>query len=399
MKKSLLALAAMGAFVGAAQAQSSVSVYGVMDIGVITSSDAVALSTGVQTTTKQLNTVYGKGGLASSRLGFKGVEDVGGGMKVGFVLEYGLKDIGIGGTGGAQASSTAADASTSTANAAGMIDPRQSFVSIEKAGMGEIRAGRQFQSIHKVVIGGSAGAGNNVAGAVYSGGENAAANSSSIRPELVWINRAVTYVSPVVSGFQLEAQTGQQIISSGTTSVADSAATDTGASLTFAAGKFNAAVGISQVQLNQSLTTGYNKLQFLSASASYDFGVVKAFGLATQAKKINAAGSNLFTNNAYELGLRAPVGNTISVWASGLTGSRTSAASAAAVVTNNTALAATTALGQADFKGYQIGAQYALSKRTALYAIAGAQSINGSKESNGVNNKTSGATIGLNHTF
>lgn len=33
MKKSLLALAAMGAFVGAAQAQSSVTVYGILDVG------------------------------------------------------------------------------------------------------------------------------------------------------------------------------------------------------------------------------------------------------------------------------------------------------------------------------------------------------------------------------
>jgi len=34
MKKSLLALAAMGAFAGAAHAQSSVTVYGILDLGV-----------------------------------------------------------------------------------------------------------------------------------------------------------------------------------------------------------------------------------------------------------------------------------------------------------------------------------------------------------------------------
>jgi len=33
MKKSLFALAAMGAFAGAAQAQSSVTVYGILDVG------------------------------------------------------------------------------------------------------------------------------------------------------------------------------------------------------------------------------------------------------------------------------------------------------------------------------------------------------------------------------
>lgn len=397
MKKTLFAIAAVTAFAGAAQAQSSVTVYGVMDIGAITSSNALATATGVQTTTKQVNTGYGKGGLASSRLGFKGVEDLGGGTKANFVLEYGLKDIGIGGTGGAQASGTSADAATTTANAAGMIDPRQSWVGLENAKLGEVRMGRQFQSIHAVIVGGSAGAGNNAAGALYSGSENAALNNASIRPELVWINRAVTYQSPNVAGFQLQVQTGQQTISSGTVAVADSAATDNGASLTYTIGKFAAAVGISQVQNNASPTTGYNKNQFMAANATYDFGIVKAFGLATQAKVTSGAGVNLATNNAYELGVKGNVTPAIVLFGSGLTGSRTTSASAATVVTNS--YTTLTALGQADFKGWQLGAQYLLSKRSSLYTIVGSQSINGSGASNGVNNKSSAGVVGINHTF
>ena len=45
MKKSLLALAAMGAFAGAAQAQSSVTVYGILDVGLIGGSYRSAAST------------------------------------------------------------------------------------------------------------------------------------------------------------------------------------------------------------------------------------------------------------------------------------------------------------------------------------------------------------------
>lgn len=397
MKKTLFAIAAVSAFAGAAQAQSSVTVYGVMDIGAITSSNAVGAATGVQTTTKQVNTGYGKGGLASSRLGFKGVEDLGGGNKANFVLEYGLKDIGIGGTGGAQASGTSADATTSTANASGMVDPRQSWVGLENSKLGEVRMGRQFQSIHSVIVGGSAGNGNNVAGATYSGSENAALNNASIRPELVWINRAVTYVSPNVSGFQFQAQTGQQTISSGTVAVTDSAATDNGASLTYTIGNFAAAVGISQVQNNASPTTGYNKNQFMAANATYDFGIVKAYGLATQAKVTSGAGVNLATNNAYELGVKGNVTPAIVLWGSGLSGSRTTSASVATVVT--TSYTTLTALGQADFKGWQLGAQYLLSKRSSLYTIVGSQSINGSGASSGVNNKSSAAIVGVNHTF
>ena len=49
MKKSLLALAAMGAFVGAAQAQSSVTVYGLVDAGV-GSSNITSGANGANTT-------------------------------------------------------------------------------------------------------------------------------------------------------------------------------------------------------------------------------------------------------------------------------------------------------------------------------------------------------------
>jgi predicted porin len=397
MKKSLFAIAAVTAFAGAAQAQSSVSVYGIMDIGVIQSTDAVSATTGVQTTTKQLNTGYGKGGMASSRLGFRGTEDVGGGTSVGFVLEYGLKDIGIGGTGGQQASSTSADASTSTANAAGMIDPRQSFVSLANKGFGQIRLGRQAQSIHGVIIDGSVGGGNNVAGTIYSGGENGAANNSSIRPELVWVNRAVTYISPSFNGATLEVQTGNQTISSGTVSVADSAATDVGASLRFVQGPLKLGVGYSTVQLNASPTTGYNKLQFMAASGSYDFKVVQAFALYSQSKKENGAGGNLGTLGAIELGLKAPVAKNINVFASGFKGNRSSNQTAATAVTQN--FATYTAMGEADVKGYQLGAQYVLSKRSSLYAVGGSQGVDGKNSSNGIRNKTSAAIVGITHTF
>ena len=73
MKKSLLAVAAMSAFAGAAQAQSSVTVYGILDVGY------VGGHTRNTTTNPVNNTVYngfsGTGAEQTSRLGFKGVED------------------------------------------------------------------------------------------------------------------------------------------------------------------------------------------------------------------------------------------------------------------------------------------------------------------------------------
>jgi len=271
-------------------------------------------------------------------------------------------------------------------------------VSMSDKGLGQIRMGRQAQSIHAVIIDGSVGGGNNVAGTIYSGGENGGANSSSIRPELVWVNRAVTYISPSFSGVTVEAQTGNQTISSGTTStVADSAATDVGAAIRYAGGPIKLGVGYSSVQLNASPTTGYNKLGFMAASGSYDFKVVQAFALYATSKKESGAGGNLGTLRATEIGLKAPVAKNIVLWASGFTGNRSSTSTAATAATQN--YATYTAMSEADVKGYQFGAQYILSKRSSLYAIGGTQSINGKNASNGVNNKASAAVVGISHTF
>jgi predicted porin len=86
MKKSLLALATIGAFAGAAHAQSSVTVYGVMDI----SYGQDELDQGPLSANSVKTTGLADNRNASSRLGFRGVEDLGGGMQAGFVLESGL---------------------------------------------------------------------------------------------------------------------------------------------------------------------------------------------------------------------------------------------------------------------------------------------------------------------
>jgi predicted porin len=73
MKKSLLALAVLGAFAGAASAQSSVTLYGKVDL---------ALGKATGSADKQVRDGAG------SRLGIKGVEDLGGGMKALFGFEH-----------------------------------------------------------------------------------------------------------------------------------------------------------------------------------------------------------------------------------------------------------------------------------------------------------------------
>lgn len=78
MKKSLLALVALGAFAGVAQAQSSVTVYGTLDAG-FRRDDSGSNLNGV-TTGLVSNT------LTSDRLGFRGTEDLGGGQRAFFPI-------------------------------------------------------------------------------------------------------------------------------------------------------------------------------------------------------------------------------------------------------------------------------------------------------------------------
>jgi predicted porin len=73
MKKSLLALAVLGAFAGAASAQSSVTLYGRVDLSIGKNSGSTAK--------------YMANG-SGSRLGFKGVEDLGGGLSAYFNIEH-----------------------------------------------------------------------------------------------------------------------------------------------------------------------------------------------------------------------------------------------------------------------------------------------------------------------
>ena len=113
MKKSLLALAAMTAVAGSAMAQSSVTLFGVIDVaGTYVDNDGGG--------SKYLMTTDGN---ASSRFGVRGVEDLGGGLRAGFWLEGSL----------------AADEGIVSSKFWG----RRSTVSL-MGGWGEVRLGRDY---------------------------------------------------------------------------------------------------------------------------------------------------------------------------------------------------------------------------------------------------------------
>lgn len=86
MKKSLIALAALGAVASSAMAQSSVTVYGIVDLGIVKQNraDTTGALGGVGLANKELNVAQA----TKSRIGFRGVEDLGGGYLAKFALEH-----------------------------------------------------------------------------------------------------------------------------------------------------------------------------------------------------------------------------------------------------------------------------------------------------------------------
>ncbi|MBB5406297.1 putative porin [Paraburkholderia sp. HC6.4b] len=118
MKKSLLALAALGAFAGIAHAQSSVTLYGIVDVGFNMNTNA-----GGSHKYDMSSSV-----LQGSRFGLRGTEDLGGGLKAIFVLENGF------------------DVTNGKLGQGGLLFGRQAYVGLSSQ-FGTVTLGRQYDSL------------------------------------------------------------------------------------------------------------------------------------------------------------------------------------------------------------------------------------------------------------
>ena len=100
MKKTLIAMAALGAMAGVAHAQSSVTLYGLVDAYIgqtstqrtsTVANPPTALTVAANNAAKLKQNVVNGSGQNNSRWGMRGTEDLGGGMKGLFVLEGGFQ--------------------------------------------------------------------------------------------------------------------------------------------------------------------------------------------------------------------------------------------------------------------------------------------------------------------
>jgi predicted porin len=411
MKKSLLALAVLGAFAGAAQAQSSVSVYGILDVGMAaTANDSNATAAAAVTKKTARNTGNGDGGLSTSRLGFRGVEDLGKGLSAQFVLEYDLVNVGVGGAG---ADSATANTLTNNASTGTGFGARYAYVGLSDKAMGTVRLGRQEQPVFTVLAGmGLAGAANNMAGSIYSSGANTAVNDAEVRPVTVFINQAVTYISPTISGVTVTAQTAVNAFEANNT-VRSAGVRESGGSITYTGVKnLEVGYGIAMQDINVTAVTGVaptadvaqtlsvaqssQKFTQQAIAANYNFGFIRPFVNYTSIKN-TVSGVSRRDQSAFEFGVRAPVSPAINVWASGFTGTKKDSANGATL----TGLSSTnrTGAGSANIGGWQVGSTYAFSKRTTAYAIYGTQNQKGKDAANGTKIESVGYTVGMRHSF
>ena len=278
MKKSLIALAVLAAS-GAAMAQSSVTLYGVADAGVTYLNGADNWS-GVTS-----------GNNLTSRLGFRGVEDLGGGLKANFVIEGGFNlDNGDGASGYAGAKA-----------GEGFQFKRRSTVGLS-GGFGEVRMGRELTAAYNATarydVFGSVGIGQSrlwADGGVVDASANATAVTTNQR-----ISNALTYVSPDFSGFKFGLNYGF-----GETTASNSDSGYLGAGLTYDNGPLSLGLGLERLN-NGANSVATSDIDAWSLGGSYDFGVVKLLGGYRASTVDRAAGENK-RNGAY-VAVTAPVG-------------------------------------------------------------------------------------------
>jgi predicted porin len=362
MKKSLIALAALASFASVASAQSSVTLFGIVDA-------TWAHGHGNVSNKTQLT----NSGYNSSRLGFRGTEDLGGGMSASFWLEAALNN--DNGTGGASNTNNQASGAAlgGLQGGQGLTFARRSTVSLA-GGWGEVRLGRdytpQFWNLTVFDPFGTNGVGT-----------TQTLNSIITGVTAVRASNSVGYFLPGnLGGFYGQVQYSMGENNTGAT---HKDGTGYGLRVGFANGPFNVAAAFSKTDYNTVGASGVagtvGVVHQNNIAGQWDFGVAKLMGEYSRDKNGTISGKGGL------IGGLIPVGaGEVRVAYSRY---RTD------IATNPTA------------KKWALGYVHNLSKRTALYATfahvsnegASAQALNGSATTAG--GSSSGYDLGIRHSF
>ncbi len=362
MKKSLIALAVFGAFSGAALADgNSVQLYGLIDLGVTHFSGGAAgnvtqLSSGVQ---------------SGSRIGLKGTEDLGGGLKAMFQVETGFCANGNTGAAGSSAYCTGGPGGP------GFMG-RQAYAGLT-GDFGTVMAGR----IYSLSFDDQA--------TIDPFGYGLTGSISNIGTVGVpaRVSQALAYVSPNMSGFTLA---GAYVFGAGLqylpAAVAGNEQYHTTGGYNLQGGYANGPVAATLTYLRVNAANGNALIKDIQVSGSYNFGVAKVAAYYSDNKPDSATG--LDEMKAYMVGATVPVGP-------------------GSLLASYTNLKNST-VSNAGAKQYAIGYTYSLSKRTNLYTSyahisndTGAAYAVGDSTDGGfapaLGQSSSGFAVGLRHQF
>ncbi|HVZ44282.1 MAG TPA: porin [Ramlibacter sp.] len=354
MKKSLIALAVLAA-AGSASAQSSVTLFGIVDATLMWGHGSVSNK-------HQL----GNSGYNSSRLGFRGTEDLGGGMSASFWLEASVNNDNGTGAGTNTNNQASGNALAGLAGGQGLTFNRRSTVSLA-GGWGELRLGRdytpQFWNITVFDPFGTNGVGT-----------TQVLNSIITGVTAVRSSNGVGYFLPAnLGGFygQLQYYMGEN--NSNVANKDDG--NGYGVRLGFASGPFNVAAAFSHTDYSTGNVSQNN------VGGQWDFGVAKLMGEYEWDKAGATKGRGGLIGGLIPVG-PGEIRLAISRY-------KTDVPVGTDPRTNKWAL----------------GYVHNMSKRTALYATyahvsnkdGAASSLNGAVT--GINNSSSGLDLGIRHSF
>jgi predicted porin len=357
MKKTSVALLALGAFAGAAHAQSSVTLYGIVDTGLLINNNVKGLHE------------YALSQGTSSRWGLKGTEDLGGGLSAIFDLENGFT------TG------------TGTLSQGGLEFGRKAFVGLSSKQWGTLTAGRQYSVSNDLTSSFASGADWAASGLGYGTRASDVDNVDTSNR----IQNSIKYESPNYHGLQagvlyslggvagnfsqnsiwdaaLSYQNGPISLGAGYTFVKDPY-------YSFFGNQGNSSTPSSSVtgandNMNNKIFGGYasaGSQQIIVAGGSYVFGpaTVGLLYSNTQFQNLGAVSnpvgaisapkytSGTATFNSGEINLKYQLNPSLLL-------------AGAYIYTHNSGA---DGLGSAKYNQFNLGAIYSLSKRTSIYAI------------------------------
>lgn len=349
--------------------QTSVQVYGVLDLFIGHQSTTVADKS------TSLN-VLGSNGELTSRLGFRGTEDLGGGYKTTFNIETGF------------------DPSSGQQQNAFRIFDRQAWVGIG-GGFGEVRLGRQNTSMF--LYSGNMDA---FGGATYGSAYNNFSNW------LARVDNDISYISPKFynSVVELHYSIGEK------------------AGVTAGNAVYQAAVQSQQgpaylalAYLTAANPTNTNRVAEIMVGGNYDYGHGKVYvGFFRANEVISATTGNAFTNPAgkYDPAL-GPVTNTAGTYHNTYSVSADYRVTPLASVGAGYGVIRDSSASVNNARQLGLIANYDLSKRTRLYSaisrlknsgtaqfkMAGASITTGTFLTPGAGESETGFQVGIRHTF